>query len=100
MPGGTRLLRIQSTLGSVPSQRLLQRLGSLGWPGLLKHSGWDLRRVRPSGGAVGGGMVVAIKTIITMILISIQPFNCKKIFALVATMVCLSSVSGFAQSMF
>jgi hypothetical protein len=35
-----------------------------------------------------------------MILISIQPFNGKKILALVATMVCLSSVSGFAQSLF
>ena len=34
-----------------------------------------------------------------MILISICPFDYKKIFALVATMVCLSSVSGFAQSL-
>ncbi len=34
-----------------------------------------------------------------MILISIQPFDYKKIFALVATMICLSSVSGFAQSL-
>jgi hypothetical protein len=35
-----------------------------------------------------------------MILISIQPFNPKKILALVATIVCLSSISGFAQSLF
>lgn len=35
-----------------------------------------------------------------MILISIQPFEYKKICALVATIVCLSSVSGFAESLF
>ena len=35
-----------------------------------------------------------------MILISIHPFNGKKILALIATMICLSSVSGFAQSLF
>ena len=45
-------------------------------------------------------MGVAIETITTMILISIHPFNVKKILALVATMICLSSVSGFAQSLF
>jgi hypothetical protein len=35
-----------------------------------------------------------------MILISIHPFNPRKILALVATIICLSSVSGFAQSLF
>jgi hypothetical protein len=35
-----------------------------------------------------------------MILISIQPFNYRKIAALIVTIVCLSSVSGFAQSLF
>ncbi len=35
-----------------------------------------------------------------MILISIQPFNARKIFALIATIVCLSTVSGFAQPIF
>jgi hypothetical protein len=34
-----------------------------------------------------------------MILISIQPFNVKKIAGLVAALVCLSTVSGFAQSL-
>lgn len=34
-----------------------------------------------------------------MILISIQPFDYKKIFALIATILCLSSISGFAQSL-
>jgi hypothetical protein len=34
-----------------------------------------------------------------MILISIQPFDYKKIFALVATILCLSSIPGFAQSL-
>jgi hypothetical protein len=35
-----------------------------------------------------------------MILVSIQPFNYRKIAALILTMLCLSSVSGFAQSLF
>jgi hypothetical protein len=35
-----------------------------------------------------------------MILISLQPFDLKKICALVATIICLSSVSGFAESLF
>src|SRR5450432_1420930 len=34
-----------------------------------------------------------------MILISLQPFNVKKILALVAAIICLSTVSGFAQSL-
>ncbi len=34
-----------------------------------------------------------------MILISLQPFNLKKIAGLVAAIVCLSTVSGFAQSL-
>lgn len=34
-----------------------------------------------------------------MILISLQPYDVKKIFALVAAMICLSTVSGFAQSL-
>jgi hypothetical protein len=33
-----------------------------------------------------------------MILISLQPFNVKKIAGLVAAIICLSTVSGFAQS--
>ena len=41
-----------------------------------------------------------IEIIITMITISIQPFEYKKICALVAAMICLSTVSGFAQSLF
>jgi len=35
-----------------------------------------------------------------MILISIQPFDYKKICALIATILCLSSINGFAQSLF
>lgn len=34
-----------------------------------------------------------------MILISLQPFNVKKICALVAAIICLATVSGFAQSL-
>jgi predicted transglutaminase-like cysteine proteinase len=44
-------------------------------------------------------MAVAIETITTMILISIRPFDVKKIAGLVAAMICLSTVSGFAQSL-
>ena len=44
-------------------------------------------------------MPVAIETITTMILISIRPFDIKKIAGLVAAMICLSTVSGFAQSL-
>ena len=35
-----------------------------------------------------------------MIMISLQPFHCRKIFAVAATLICLSSVSSFAQSLF
>jgi hypothetical protein len=35
-----------------------------------------------------------------MILISLQPFDYKRICALIATILCLSSISGFAQSLF
>jgi hypothetical protein len=35
-----------------------------------------------------------------MILISLSPFSYRKVCALVATLVCLSSLSGFAQSLF
>ena len=45
-------------------------------------------------------MPVAIEIITPMILISIQPFALKKMFALAATMVCLSTASCFATSMF
>jgi predicted transglutaminase-like cysteine proteinase len=33
-------------------------------------------------------------------MISIEPFNCRKILAVVATVICLSSVSSYAQSLF
>jgi hypothetical protein len=43
---------------------------------------------------------VLIETIITMVLISIQPFACRKILLLVATLLCLSSAICFADSLF
>ena len=45
------------------------------------------------------GTVAAINTII-MILVSIQPFAAKKIFALAATVACLSTASCFADAMY
>ena len=47
-----------------------------------------------------GQMLAWAVLIVIMILISIQPFDYKKIGALIATMICLSTVSGFAQSLF
>jgi len=43
---------------------------------------------------------VLIETIIAMVLISIQPFACRKILLLVATLLCLSSAICFADSLF
>lgn len=43
---------------------------------------------------------VLIETIITMVLISIQPFASRKILLLVATLLCLSSAICFADSLF
>ena len=45
------------------------------------------------------GMRAAIESI-TMILISIQPFAPKKLFALGATIACLSTASCFADAMY
>ena len=45
------------------------------------------------------GTRAAIK-VITMILISIQPFAPKKLFAVVATIACLSTASCFADAMY
>jgi hypothetical protein len=44
--------------------------------------------------------LLLIGLILTMILISLQPFQFKKIFLLIAGLICLSSVSCFAQSVF
>jgi len=43
---------------------------------------------------------VLVETIVTMVLISIQPFACRKILFLVATLLCLSSAICFADSLF
>ena len=51
-------------------------------------------RIRPFGGT--GAAIIAI----TMILISIQPFAAKKLFALGATIACLSTASCFADAMY
>ncbi len=44
-------------------------------------------------------MAAAIEIITIMIFISIQPFAARKMFALAATMICLSTASCFASSM-
>jgi hypothetical protein len=47
-----------------------------------------------------GGTQGAIKTISNMVTISIQPFAAKKIFLLVAAIICLSSAACFADPVF
>lgn len=44
--------------------------------------------------------LVLVITITSMVLISIQPFAFRKIFLLVATLLCLSSAICFADSLF
>ena len=46
------------------------------------------------------GMLIAIPTIFTMIFISLQPFAVKRVFLLIAAIVCLLTASCFADSVF